>query len=299
MATLFPDFAAHTLAGDGADIHLLTGGEGPPVLLLHGFPQTHAMWHRVAPALARHFSLVIPDLRGYGRSSAPPNDPANEAYSKRRMGRDFFAVMSALGHRRFAAVGHDRGGRVAYRMALDEPDRVARLAVLDIIPTLDMWQGMDRHIAMTVYHWPFLAQPHPLPETLIGGNPVFYLDAKLAAWAKTGDLSAFDPEALAQYRLHYAAPETIHATCNDYRAGATFDLEADAADRAAGRRIACPTLALWGEAGIPNETEGPLDTWRAWCDDVRGAAVDSGHFLAEENPDATLAHLLPFLKGKA
>jgi haloacetate dehalogenase len=298
MTSLFPGFQEQILPGAGADIFLRTGGSGPPVLLLHGFPQTHAMWHRVAPALAEHFRLVIPDLRGYGRSSAPPNDAANEAYSKRRMGRDFVAVMRALGHETFAVVGHDRGGRVGYRMALDEPARITRLAVLDIIPTLAMWHRMDRHMAMKVYHWPFLAQPHPIPETLIGGNPVFYLDTKIASWAKTSDLSVFDPRALAEYRLHYAAPETIHASCNDYRAGATYDLEADEADRAAGRKITCPTLALWGDAGIPNEAAGPLAIWRDWCTDVRGASVNSGHFLVEENPQETLLHLLPFLKGE-
>lgn len=297
MASLFPGFAEKTVAGDGTSIFLQTGGSGPPLLLLHGYPQTHAMWHRVAPALAKHFTLVIPDLRGYGRSTGPKNDPANEAYSKRAMGRDFFAVMRSLGHERFAVVGHDRGARVGYRMALDEPRRVTRLAVLDIIPTHAMWQGMDRHLALKVYHWPFLAQPHPLPETLIGGNPVFYLDAKIASWSGTHDLSVFDPEALAQYRMHFAAPETIHASCNDYRAGATYDLAADEADRAAGKKIGCPTLVLWGSSGIPSEAADSLAVWREWCDDVRGAAVKSGHFVAEENPEETLSHLLPFLRN--
>jgi haloacetate dehalogenase len=296
MSELFPRFAEQRIDTGEAEIFLETGGSGPPLLLLHGFPQTHAMWHKVAPPLAEHFKLVIPDLRGYGRSSAPPNDAENYAYSKRAMGRDFFAVMSALGHERFAVAGHDRGGRVGYRMALDRPKAVTRLAVLDIIPTYAMWHGMDRKLAMKVYHWPFLAQPHPLPETLIGGNPVFYLDTKIASWTKTKDLSPFDPRALAEYRLHYAAPEMVHATCNDYRAGATYDLAADESDRALGKKIACPVLALWGDAGIPGETESPLAIWREWCEDVKGIGIDSGHFVAEENPEATLEHLVPFFR---
>lgn len=295
MSELFPGFDQRRLPGDGADIFLRLGGAGPPLLLLHGFPQTHAMWHKVAGPLAERFTVVIPDLRGYGLSTGPDNDPDNYAYSKRAMGRDFFAVMATLGYERFAVVGHDRGGRVGYRMALDKPEAVSRLVVLDIVPTYAMWHGMDHKLARAVYHWSFLAQPHPLPETLIGANPVYYLDWTLASWTKTRDLTAFDAKALAEYRLHYAAPETIRATCDDYRAGSTYDLAADEADRAAGRRIACPTLALWGEAGIPGEIEGPLGVWREWCDVATGAAIDSGHFVAEENPDQTLARMLPFL----
>jgi haloacetate dehalogenase len=295
MTGLFRGFEQRRMAGDGADIFLRLGGSGPPLLLLHGFPQTHAMWHRVAGPLAERFTLVIPDLRGYGLSSGPESDADGYAYSKRAMGRDFFAVMAALGHERFAVAGHDRGARVAYRMALDRAEAIIKLAVLDIVPTFAMWHGMDRKLARAVYHWSFLAQPFPLPETLIGANPVYYLDWTMASWTKARDLSAFDAAALAEYRLHYAAPETIRATCNDYRSGATYDLAADEADRAAGRRIACPTLALWGTAGIPGDIDGPLAIWREWCDDVRGTAIDSGHFLAEENPEATLAHLSAFL----
>lgn len=299
MSKLFPGFQERRINTGPAEIYLMTGGSGPPLLLLHGFPQTHAMWHKVAPRLASHFTLVIADLRGYGRSTGPANDPKNFAYSKRAMGEDFFAVMSALGHERFAIAGHDRGGRVAYRMALDRPERISRLAALDIIPTFAMWHGMDRHLAMAVYHWLFLAQPYPLPETLIGGNPVFYLDSKIASWTKAKDLSAFDPEALADFRLHYAAPDTVHASCNDYRAGATYDLTADEADLAAGRKIACPVLALWGNVGIPSETQSQLAAWRRCCENVTGIGIDSGHFVAEENPEATLEHLLPFLKAGA
>jgi haloacetate dehalogenase len=241
----------------------------------------------------------MPDLRGYGLSSCPANDSANAAYSKREMVKDLVSLMQSLGHERFAVVGHDRGARVGYRMALDSPQAVSCLSVLDIVPTHAMWHNFTVKLAMKTYHWLFLAQPTPLPEMLIEPNPAGYLDYTLASWTKTKDLSAFSPEALAEYRLHYATPEHIHATCNDYRAGATYDLKADEADRTAGRRIACPVLALWGTAGIPSETDGPLETWREWCDDVQGHGIDSGHFLPEENPSATLGTLEPFLISHA
>jgi haloacetate dehalogenase len=273
------------------------GGSGPPLLLIHGFPQTHAMWHRIAPALARRFTLVVPDLRGYGFSSCPANDAGNQAYAKRAMGKDLFEVMTALGHRRFAVAGHDRGGRVAYRMALDEPDRIGALAVLDIIPTLDMWRSLTADFAMKIYHWLFLAQPHPLPEMLIEQAPVAFLDYTLASWTKSKNLAAFDDAALAEYRFHYATPEHVHATCNDYRAGFTADRLADESDRAAGKRISCPTLWIAGDMGIPSETGDRKDPWTNWCRDVRGHSIDSGHFVAEENPQATLELLVPFLEG--
>jgi haloacetate dehalogenase len=299
MSTLFPGTHEHRAKIDGVELFARLGGSGPPLLLLHGFPQTHAMWHKVAPELMKRFTCVMPDLRGYGYSACPPNDAANEAYSKRRMANDLIELMAGLEHERFAVVGHDRGARVGYRMALDQPEKVSCLAVLDIVPTHAMWHNFTVKLAMKTYHWLFLAQPNPLPEMLIEQNPVGYLDYTIASWTKTKDLSAFSEEALAQYRTHYATPEHIHATCNDYRAGATFDLKADEVDRAAGRRIACPTLAIWGNAGIPSETEGPLDAWRQWCTQVEGHGIDSGHFVAEENPQATLAALLPFLAAHA
>jgi haloacetate dehalogenase len=299
MSTLFPGTHERRFKVNGTEIFARTGGSGPPLLLIHGFPQTHAMWHKVAPELMARFTCVMPDLRGYGFSACPPNDARNEAYSKRTMAKDLVAVMAALGHARFAVVGHDRGARVGYRMALDQPSAVNCLTVLDIVPTHAMWFNFTVKLAMKTYHWLFLAQPHPLPEMLIEQNPVGYLDYTIASWTKTKDLSAFSEDALAEYRLHYATPEHIHATCNDYRAGATYDLAADVADRAAERRIACPTLALWGTAGIPSETDGPLDTWREWCDSVEGHGIDSGHFLAEENPGDTLAALIPFLATHA
>ncbi|MDP9138820.1 MAG: alpha/beta hydrolase [Pseudomonadota bacterium] len=297
---LFPEGFKQVSAQTGlATIFARTGGSGPALLLLHGFPQTHAMWHKVVPRLMRQFTCVIPDLRGYGFSSCPPNDHANFAYSKRAMAQDMVALMSSLGHERFAVVGHDRGGRVAYRMALDEPSRVRAVALLDIISTYHMWRGLDAPFAMKVYHWLFLAQPHPLPEMLIEQAPVGFLDYTLASWTKAGNLSAFDADALAEYRLHFATPEHIHAACNDYRAGWTYDLEADNASRAAGQRIACPLFVVWGEAGIPAETSAMLDSWKEWASRADGKAIDSGHFLAEENPDATLDALLPFLTATA
>jgi haloacetate dehalogenase len=295
MSSLFPGFSERRIATRGAEIFLRTGGNGPPLMLIHGFPQTHAMWHRLAPELARHFTLVIPDLRGYGFSSCPANDSGNRAYSKRAMGEDLFEVMTVLGFPRFGVAGHDRGGRVAYRMALDSPQRISALMVLDIIPTFDMWQSLDAAFAMKTYHWLFLAQPHPLPEMLIEQAPIAFLDYTLASWTKSGNLAAFHDDALAEYRLHYATPEHVHATCNDYRAGWTYDYKADEADRKTGRLIQCPTLSIWGDEGIPREVEGTLEPWKTWCTDVRGNSVDSGHFVAEENPHATLGLLMTFL----
>lgn len=299
MDQLFPGTQEHRIATADATIFARVGGSGPPLLLVHGFPQTHAMWHRVAPVLMKSFTCVFPDIRGYGYSSCPPNTPDNSAYSKRAMANDLVHVMNTLGFSRFAVAGHDRGARVSYRMALDHPEAVRCLAVLDIVSTLDQWQRFDAAEALKVYHWPFLAQPYPLPEMLIERAPVAYLDYTLASWTKTGDLSAFSPEALAAYRLHYATPEHLHATCNDYRAGATYDLAADRADRASGKTITCPMLAVWGEAGIPGDHDDTLAAWRAWCPDVRGGPIDSGHFIAEENPDALLSYLLPFLSSHA
>lgn len=299
MSRLFPGTVEHRHTERGVEIFARIGGSGPPLLLVHGFPQTHAMWHRLAPELMRRFTCVMPDLRGYGLSACPPNDASNEAYSKRTMAQDLLGLMRGLGHERFAVAGHDRGARVGYRMALDHPQAVTCLAVLDIVPTHAMWHGFTVKLAMKTYHWLFLAQPNPLPEMLIGPNAAGYLDYTIASWTKARNLSAFSAEALAEYRLHYAMPEHIHAACNDYRAGATCDLRADEADRAAGRRIACPTLAVWGTAGIPSETDGPLEAWRDWCGQLEGHGIDSGHFLAEENPAATLAALLPFLTRHA
>jgi len=304
MSTLFPGCEERRIDTGGAEIFARVGGRGPPLLLLHGFPQTHAMWHRTAPALMANFTCVMADLRGYGFSSCPDNDPGNLAYSKRAMAQDMVKVMAALGHKRFSVAGHDRGGRVAYRMALDHPQAVKCLAVLDIVTTYDMWHNFSVKLAMKTYHWLFLAQPNPLPEMLIEHNPAAYLDYTMASWTKAKDLSSFDPDALAEYRFHYAPPEHVHATCNDYRAGQTCDLAFDEADRVAGSKISCPALVIWGDSGIPSHVahgtgdieDDPLAAWRQWCTNVTGTSIDSGHFIAEENPKATLAHLRPFLE---
>ncbi len=295
MADLFPNTREHRVTTDGVDIFARIGGEGPPLLLLHGYPQTHAMWHRVAPRLMEQHTCVIADLRGYGLSSCPDNAADNRPYSKRAMARDMVALMKGLGHERFAIVGHDRGGRVAYRLALDHPKSVTCVALLDIISTFDMWHNFSASLAMKTYHWLFLAQPHPLPEMLIEPAPVGFLDYTLARWSKSRDLSAFDPQALAEYRLHFATPEHVHATCNDYRAGQTCDLADDEADQKAGNKIVSPLLVLWGDTGIPHQVPDIGALWRRFARKVETAEVAAGHFLPEENPQATLDHLLPFL----
>jgi haloacetate dehalogenase len=295
MPDLFPGFAERRAKTEGGEIFLRTGGTGPPLVLLHGYPQAHLCWHKVAPELARHYTLVIPDLRGYGASSAPPGDAEHNTYSKRAMAEDCLAVMRALGHRRFMVAGHDRGGRVAYRLALDHPEAVAALIPIDILPTAEVWRRVTAESAVASYHWAFLAQPKPLPETLIAGNPVFYVEHTLKSWARTRDLSPFSAEALAHYRALLKEPDRIHAVCEDYRAGTTIDRRLDEADLAAGRKIACPSFLIWATHYIGKRTPKPLDIWKSWCVDIGGADVVSGHFIAEENPRDMLAALLPFL----
>lgn len=294
LPDLFPGFAERRIAAGDVEIYLRTGGAGPPLLLLHGYPQTHVTWHKVAPELARHCTLVILDLRGYGTSSAPPGDAEHKVYSKRSMAADCLAVMRALGHERFMVAGHDRGGRVAYRLALDHPQAVTALIPVDIIPTAEVWRRTTAESMLKSYHWAFLAQPSPMPETLIGKDPVFYLEHTLKSWTKPRDLSPFASEALAHYRALLQEPARVHAVCEDYRAGATIDRRLDEADLAGGRKIACPTFVLWARSYLPGD---PLEVWRSWCVNVTGASVDSGHFLAEENPQDTLAALIPFLNS--
>lgn len=299
LPDLFPGFGKHHIDVPGAEIFARSGGNGPPLLLLHGYPQTHVCWHKIAPEMARHFTLVIPDLRGYGASRGPEAskeiDPQHLAYSKRAMAADFVALMRALGHDRFSVVSHDRGARVGYRLALDHPDSIARLAVLDIVTTLDAWADTRKDTVIGRFHWSFLARPAPFPETLIARDPVYFLEYLLAQWTASGDLSSFDPVALAYYRAAFAKPSMIHASCEDYRAGATSDVAFDAADKAAGRQIACPMLALWGAERGQGAINTPLDAWKPWCPHIEGTGVVSGHFLPEEQPAATLSHLMPFL----
>jgi haloacetate dehalogenase len=284
---MFEGFTQTRIETSGATINLRHGGSGPPLLLLHGHPQTHVMWHRIAPKLAETYTVVCADLRGYGDSSKPPTTDDHTPYSKRAMARDQVEVMRALGFERFAVVGHDRGARCAYRLALDHPERVNALAVLDIIPTGEHFWRTDMAFAMGYWHWFFLAQPHPLPERLIAADPdAFYL--------RRGR-SMFDPAALNEYRRCFEDPATIHAMCEDYRAGATIDFALDKADKAAGRRIACPVLALWGNQGSMPLWYDVTSVWREWAEDVQGQGIECAHYLAEEAPDDTLAALEPFL----
>jgi haloacetate dehalogenase len=289
---VFEGFARKRIKTSGAEIALVQGGIGAPLLLLHGYPQTHAIWHKVAPALAQRFTLVIPDLRGYGSSSKPPTDDCHVPYSKRAMALDMVEVMLALGFSRFDIAGHDRGARVTYRLALDHPEAVRRIATLDIIPTLAQFERLNRASARNAYHWYFLAQPAPYPETMIGHDPDYFLTYCLESWC--GTPGAFAEDALASYRAAFRDPAVIHASCEDYRAGIGCDCDLDDADRKASRKIAAPLLALWGAKGRPNRGMALLDVWRAWADDVRGEPVDCGHFIPEERPDELTKLLIDF-----
>ncbi|AWN48913.1 hydrolase [Methylobacterium terrae] len=286
-----PGFTLHDIDADGVRIRAAAGGSGPPVLLLHGHPQTHATWHAVAPRLGERFSVVAMDLRGYGDSDKPPGGEGHAAYAKRAMAADAVAVMRALGHESFAVVGHDRGGRVAHRLALDHPAAVSRLAVFDIAPTATMYARTDKAFATAYFWWFFLIQPAPLPERLIGADPEFFLRTHLEGQSKTPGCPS--PELFAEYLRVYRDPATRHAICEDYRAAATIDLAHDAADAEA--RIAAPLLALWGARGIVGRTYDVLETWREKARDVRGRALDCGHTLQEERPDEVSAALLDFL----
>lgn len=289
---MLTDFESMHVPVGNVDIHVRMAGDGPPLLLLHGYPQTHVMWHKIAPRLAEEFTVVLADLRGYGDSSKPPGGDGHANYSKRAMARDQVEVMRALGFGRFAVAGHDRGGRVVHRMALDHPDAVERAAVLDIAPTLTMYERTDMTFATAYYHWFFLIQPADLPERMIGADPGFYLERKIGAWSRTD--GCFDPAALAEYKRCFCNAEAIHATCEDYRAAASIDLEHDRADL--DRRIECPLLVLWGARGVIERCYDVLGVWRERARMVQGRALPCGHFLAEEAPDETLAELRAFFR---
>jgi len=277
------------IAGD-VRIAFRHAGEGPPLLLLHGFPQTNMMWHRIAPTLAEHFTVIAADLRGYGDSSAPDSDGEHAPYSKRAMATDMAQLMTELGHDSFMVAGHDRGARVAHRLARDHADRVRRLAVLDIAPTAAMYGQTDMRFATAYYHWFFLIQPAPLPERMIGADPEFYLRSKCGQWGRTA--GAITDEAFADYLRCFQRPDTLHAMCEDYRAAATIDLVHDAAD--ADRKLAMPLLALWGVEGFVGTHYDVLAEWRQVARDVSGHGVPGGHYLPEEAPDETLAALVNF-----
>jgi len=292
---MFHGFETRKIELRDAVIHLRMAGKGAPLLMLHGYPQTHVCWHAVAPALTEDFTVVLPDLRGYGESAGPEPDPEHRNYSKRAMAEDMVGVMAALGHESFHLAGHDRGARVAYRLALDHPEKVRRLAVLDIVPTLDVWEQMTWQSALATYHWPFLAVPAPVPEKLIGSDPVFYLHHLLQRWAEKKD--CFHPDALAAYERSFRKPSVIAATCADYRAGASVDLADDRADREKGRRIACPVLSIWSRDYLKDKIDTPSSVWRHWAEDVSEVPLDCGHFLAEEAPAETAAALREFFSA--
>jgi haloacetate dehalogenase len=284
---LFPGFTLEEIAVKDGPIRLRHGGSGPPLLLLHGNPQTHFMWHAVAPELAKRFTVVCPDLRGYGGSLKPSATPDHAPYAKTVMARDMVEVMERLGHRRFLIGSHDRGARVAHRLALDYPDRVEKLAVLDIVPTIEAFERTDMNFALGYYHWFWFAQPHPFPEVLINGAPEVWFMAHTSRGPKAQDL--FHPEALADYLAAACNPDTIRGICEDYRAAASIDLEHDRASRAAGAKIRCPLMVLWGAKGKIPRWYDPLALWRQYAaGEVTGGPVNSGHYLAEEAPGEVL-----------
>ena len=294
---MFDGFEADLIATERGRIFVRRAGSGPPLLLLHGFPQTHLMWRDVAAELARDFTVVCADLPGYGQSDCPPSDADHTPYSKRSMAKDMVDVMDALGLGRFSLAGHDRGARVAYRTALDHPERVERLAVLDVLPVDITWELADARLALGFWPWSLLAQPEPLPERLLGAAPEAVIDDALGgAWGSPAD--AFDNDVREAYVAALSEPEHVHAICEEYRAAATVDREHDAADRRAGRRIACPTLALWSAEGVLStwyvDEGGPLALWRELAEQVEGRAVDGGHFFPEEHPLDTAAALAAF-----
>jgi haloacetate dehalogenase len=272
-------------------------GEGPGILLLHGFPETHLMWRDIAPRLTPSFTVVAADLRGYGASSIPPSAPDHAPYSKRAMAADMVQVMSHLGFDRFSVAGHDRGGRVAYRLGLDHPEHVDAVAVLDVLPVEEVWRRADDRLMLGYWPWTMLAQAAPLPERMIGADPAAVVEHALGdEWGTPA--SAFDEVTRSAYAACLAVPERVHAICEEYRAAAGIDREHDLADRAAGRRLGCPVLVLWSAGGPLDEwyvdDGGPLDIWREWAPDVRGEAVPGGHFFPEADPDATAARLAAF-----
>ncbi len=290
---MFPEsFKQQLILVNDVELNVTTGGEGPPLFLLHGFPQTHVIWHRVAPELARHFSLVMPDLRGYGDSAAPPGDAEHEQYSKREMAKDIVALADHFGFDRIGLAGHDRGARVGYRLVLDHPGRVSKYCAIDIIPTLDVWEEMDTPATVSAFHWSFLAAKAPLPEELIGQNPALFYRFLLERWAS--DIGKLDPEAVQAYLDQYRDPRKIHAQCEDYRAGATIDRLYDQANREAGDKLDCPVLVLWSTGYLSDKANSPIQTWRKWAAEVSEKPIDCGHFIVEEEPQLAAKALVDF-----
>ncbi|WP_312029947.1 alpha/beta hydrolase [Actinomycetospora sp. TBRC 11914] len=293
MIQLPEPFEYRRIDADGTTIHTAVGGSGDPVLLLHGYPQTHLMWRHVAPALARDHTVVVPDLRGYGASDKPTPDPEDRAYAKRAMAADQLAVMRSLGFDRFALVGHDRGARVSHRLTLDHPDAVSRLAVLDIVPTRHVLTHVDLQLARGYFHWFLLSTGGDVPETLLAGAPEFWIRTMVERLLAPG--STIEPEVMDHYVAAFSDPAAIAGTTADYRAGATTDLADDEASYDAGARVDCPVLVLWGERSFVGKAYEPLEVWREYAADVRGTGLPVGHFLPEEAPDQVLAELRSFL----
>ena len=292
---MFEGFDELQIETSGATINLVKGGSGPPLLMLHGYPQSHVMWHKIAPRLAEDFTVVAPDLRGYGDSSKPHGDPEHLIYSKREMARDQAEVMTQLGFDTFLLVGHDRGARVSHRLTKDHSDRVLKLATLDIIPTHKMFQIVNKEMATNTYHWFFLIQPYDFPERMIGGAADYFIRTRFTRGANAETI--FPPEAVEEYVRCFCDPGTIHATCEDYRAGASIDLVHDEADF--DDKVTCPMLALWSETGYVGRTQNVLDVWSEYATNVRGFSLPAGHFLAEELPDATYEAIVGFLQEEA
>lgn len=291
-------FSQSFIETNGVRLSVHRAGQGAPLILLHGYPQNHMCWSLVAPEFAAHFDVIVPDLRGYGDSDAPPDDDAHTVYSKRNMASDIVGLLDALGLERAHILGHDRGGRVAYRFALDHPGRLDRLGIIEIVPTGSFWARWNAELAHKAYHWTFLAQAAPLPERMIGADPVGYIDWTLQSWTRARSLEVFPSEALNSYRSQARDPARIHAMCADYRAGATTDRRIDEQDMEAGCKISAPLMFLWAERGFPAQSGDPAEIWRSWAEDVQHASCRSGHFAMEEAPGDVLSVFRPHFSAK-
>lgn len=287
---MFKNFKKEKIQANGVEINTVHGGNGEPLLLIHGYPQTHVMWHKIAPKLAEKFYVVCPDLRGYGDSTKPKGLPDHSNYSKRTMGKDMIEVMEHLDFDIFSAAGHDRGGRTLHRMCLDYPDKIKKACVMDIAPTYHMFKTANQHFATGYYHWFFLIQPDGLPEKMIGEDPEYYLKEKLMRWS--GENNNFDPEAVKEYVRCFSDPAAIHGSCEDYKAAASIDLQHDEEDM--DKKIACPLLVLWGNQGFVHRTYDVIDTWKERAENVFGKSLDCGHFVPEESTEQTYDELIKF-----
>lgn len=291
-------FSQSFVETNGIRLSVHRAGQGAPLILFHGYPQNHMAWEKVAPGFAEDFDVIVPDLRGYGDSDAPDDNAETSVYSKREMARDIVGLMDALGIERAHVLGHDRGARVSYRLALDAPDRVDRLGIVEVVPTSDFWAAWGADLALKAYHWTFLAQPAPLPERMILADGAAYLDWTLSSWTKTRSLAPFSDQALASYRNQMSDPARVAAMCGDYRAGAGIDRVLDVENQKAGRRIAAPLHFAWAEAGFPAKTGDPLSVWRGWAATVTGTQIkNTGHFAMDEAPEAVISAFLPYFRG--